>query len=120
VGCGWVPRRGDCGATRRPRCVIPGLRGCLLCSVAVAAGVLADTGADAPPEDVLAQALEAPHRQLARLVEELRAENAWRREEAAHRDAELEKVKAALGVLQRGWFRPVLGAVTAGGCGPGR
>ena len=66
-----------------------------------------------------AQALEA-NRQLARLVEELRAENARRREEAAHRDAELEKVKAALGVLQRGWFRPVLGAVTAGGCGPGR
>ena len=45
--------------------------GCLLCSVAGAAGVLADTGADAPPEDVLARALEA-NRQLARLVEELR------------------------------------------------
>ena len=51
--------------------VVPGLRGCLLCSVAGAAGVLADTGADAPPEDVLARALEA-NRQLARLVEELR------------------------------------------------
>jgi hypothetical protein len=80
--------------------------------------MLADIGADAPPEDVLAQALEA-NRQLARLVEELRAEKAWLREEAAHRDAELEQVKAALGVL-RGWFRPVLGAVTAGDCGPGR
>ena len=83
-----------------PGCVIRGLRGCLLCSVAVAAGVLADSGADAPPGDVLAQALEA-NRQLARLVEELRAENARLREEAARRDAELEQVKAALGVLQR-------------------
>ena len=83
-----------------PRCVIHSLRRCWLCSVAVAAGVLADTGADAPPGDVLAQALEA-NRQLARLVEELRAENARLREEAAHRDAELEQVKAALGVLQR-------------------
>src|SRR5215470_4774157 len=83
-----------------PRCVIPGLRGCLLCSVAVAAGVLAGVAADAPPDDVLAQALEA-NRQLARLVEELRAENARLREEAAQRDAELEQVKAALGVLQR-------------------
>jgi hypothetical protein len=60
------------------------LRGCLLCSVAVAAEVLADAGADAPPEDVLAQALEA-NRQLVRLVEELRAENARLREEAAQR-----------------------------------
>lgn len=68
--------------------------------MAVAAGVLADTGADAPPDDALEQALEA-NRQLARLAEELRAENARLREEAAHRDAELEQVKAALGVLQR-------------------
>ena len=80
--------------------MIRGLRGCLLCSVAVAAGALADTGADAPPGDVLAQALEA-NRQLARLAEELRAENARLREEAAQRDAELEQVKAALAVLQR-------------------
>ena len=57
-------------------------------------------GCDAPPGDVLAQALEA-NRQLARLAEELRAENARLREEAAHREAELEQVKAALGVLQR-------------------
>ena len=96
----WVTRRGDCGATRRPGCVIPGLRGCLLCSVAVAARVLADTGADAPPGDVLAQALAA-NRQLARLAEELRAENARLREEAVRRDAELEQVKAALAELQR-------------------
>jgi transposase len=68
--------------------------------VAVAAGVLADTGTDAPPEDVLAQALEA-NRQLVLLVEELRAENARLRAEAAQRDAELEQVKAALAVLQR-------------------
>ena len=46
------------------------------------------------------QALEA-NRQLARLAEELRAENARLRGEAAHRGAELEQVKAALGVLQR-------------------
>jgi len=49
----------------------------VLYSVAVAAGVLAETGADAPPENVLAQALEA-NWQLARLVEELRAETARR------------------------------------------
>jgi hypothetical protein len=57
--------------------------------------VLADTVADAPPDDALEQALEA-NRQLARLAEELRAENARLREEAARRDAELEQVKAAL------------------------
>ena len=74
-GGGWA--RGDCGATRRLGCVIPGLRGCLLCSVAVAAEVLADAGTDAPPENVLAQALGA-NRQLVRLVEELRAETARR------------------------------------------
>ena len=68
--------------------------------VAVAAGTLADAGADAPSGDVLAQALEA-NRQLARLAEELRAENARLREKAAQRDAELEQVKAALAVLQR-------------------
>jgi hypothetical protein len=78
----------------------PGLRGCLLCLVAVAAGVLADAGADALPWDVLARALEA-NWQLARLAEELRAENTRLREEAVQRDAELEQVKAALGVLQR-------------------
>ena len=49
---------------------------------------------------MLAQALKA-NRQLARLAEELRAENARLRGEAAQRDAELEQVKAALGVLQR-------------------
>jgi len=68
--------------------------------VAVAAEVLADAGTDAPPENVLAQALGA-NRQLVRLVEELRAENARLREEAAQRDVELEQVKAALRVLQR-------------------
>jgi hypothetical protein len=83
--------------------VIPGLGGCLLCSVAVTAEVLADTGAAAPPKDALAQALEA-NRQLAQLAEELRAENARLRQEAARRDADLEQVKAALGALQRTVF----------------
>ena len=40
--------------------------------MAVAAGVLADTVADEPPDDALEQALKA-NRQLARLVEELLA-----------------------------------------------
>jgi transposase len=86
----------------------------LLCSVAVA-------GADALPGDVLSRALGA-NRQLALLAEELRAENARLREEAARRDAELEQVKAALAVLQRMVFglssersRP-----PAAGRGPGR
>jgi transposase len=85
----------------------------------VAAGVLADAGADAPPEDVLAQALEA-NRQLRRLVEELRAENARLREEAVRRDAELEQVKAALGVLQRMVFGRSSERSRPEAAGPGR
>jgi hypothetical protein len=59
--------------------VIPDLRVCLLCSVAVGAGVVAATDADAPLQDVLAAELEAN----ARLAEELTAENAQLREEDA-------------------------------------
>jgi transposase len=49
---------------------------------------------------MLATALEANER-LARLAEELRAENARLREELACRDAELERVTAELAVLKR-------------------
>ena len=77
-----------------------GLRGCLLCFVTVLAGVAAEADADAPLRDVLAAALEANER-LARLADELRAENARLRETLAQRDAELEQAMAALAVLQR-------------------
>jgi len=80
--------------------VIRGLRGCLLCFVTVVAGAIAEADAAAPLRDVLAAALEANER-LARLAEELRAENARLREELAWRDAELERVNAELAVLQR-------------------
>jgi transposase len=73
--------------------VIRGLRGCLLCCVAVAAGVVVEADADASLRDALARALEANER-LARLAEELRAE-------LARRDAELERVNAELAVLAR-------------------
>ncbi|HEV3289554.1 MAG TPA: hypothetical protein VG123_11220, partial [Streptosporangiaceae bacterium] len=66
----------------------------------VLAGVVAEAEADAPLRDVLAAALEANER-LARVAEELRAENARLREELARRDAELERVNAELAVLQR-------------------
>jgi hypothetical protein len=60
----------------------------LLCVVTAGAGVVAEADADAPRRDVLAAALAANER-LARVAEELRAENAWLREELARRDAEL-------------------------------
>ena len=60
----------------------------MLCFVTVLAGVVAEADADAPLRDVLAAALEANER-LARVAEELRAENARLREELARRDAEL-------------------------------
>src|SRR5262245_59418963 len=66
----------------------------------VVVGAVAEADADAPLRDVLAAALEANER-LARLADELRAENARLREELARRDAELERVSAELAVLQR-------------------
>jgi len=72
----------------------------LLCFVTVLAGVIAEADADAPLRDVLAAALDANER-LARLADELRAENARLREELARRDAALERVNAELAVLQR-------------------
>jgi hypothetical protein len=62
--------------------------------------VAVEADADAPLRDVLAAALEA-NEQLARLADELRAENARLGEELAGRDAELERVNAELAVLQR-------------------
>ena len=59
-----------------------------------------EAGADASLRDVLAAALAANER-LARLADELRAENARLREDLACRDAELERVNAELAVLQR-------------------
>ena len=59
-----------------------------------------EADADAPLRDVLAAALQA-NEQLARLAEELRAENVRLREELACRDAELDRVNAELAVLQR-------------------
>ena len=100
-GAGWL------GVTRRARCVIPGLRGCLLCFVTAGAGVVAEADADACLEDALARALGANER-WEQLAGELRAENAWLRaenerlrERDAQREAELERVNAALAVLQR-------------------
>ena len=72
----------------------------MLCFVTVLAGVVAEADADAPLRDVLAAALEANER-LARVAEELRAENARLRGELARRDAELERMAAELAVLQR-------------------
>ncbi len=87
--------------------MISGLRACLLCSVIAGAGVVAETGADASLQDVLAAALEANER-LARLAEGLTAENARLREENARlrerdalREAELERLRAELAVLRR-------------------
>jgi transposase len=68
----------------------------LLCFVTV----LAEAEADAPLRDVLAAALGANER-LARLAEELRAENARLAEELARRDARIEELSAELVVLQR-------------------
>jgi len=84
----------------------------LLCRVAVTAGVAWDAeGAEAlSAECVLAEALEA-NRRLSELAEGLTGENALLREEVARlaardaeRDAELEKLRADLAVLQRMLF----------------
>ena len=95
------------GVTRRAGCVISGLRGCLLCFVTAGACVVAEADADACLEDALARALGANERRE-QLAGELRAENAWLRaenerlrERDAQREAELERVNAALAVLQR-------------------
>src|SRR6266568_5870290 len=82
-------------------CVICDCWWCLLCCVAVAAGVVPDSeGAEASLRDVLAAALEA-NRELTRLAGELREENARLRAENAGQAAELEKLRADLAVLQR-------------------
>jgi len=117
--------------------------------VAVAAGVIQEADADASLREVLAAALEANER-LARLAEDLRAENtrlreenARLREELARRDAQIEQMAAELAVLKRlvfgrsserrgrrrqagmrtaAWARAgSAGAVRVAGCaGPGR
>ena len=77
----------------------------------VAAGAVRDAGdAEAPLADALAAVLEA-NRQLAETAGELRAENARLREDNARllerdaeRDAELDRVRADLAVLQRMLF----------------
>jgi len=68
--------------------------------VTTVAGVAAKADADARLADALVRALEANER-LARLADELRAENARLREELTRRDAELERANAELAVLQR-------------------
>ncbi len=103
----------------------------MLCCVAVAAEVVPDSqGAEAPLRDVLDAALEA-NREMARLVAELREENARLRAESARlraesawQAAELERLRADLAVLQRILFgrssersRP---GRAAGGDGGGR
>lgn len=98
--------------------MISGLRACLLCSVIAGAGVVAETDADASLRDVLAAALEANER-LARLADELRAENAQLREELARRDAELGRVNAELAVLQRLVFGRSPERARPGAAGPG-
>jgi transposase len=76
----------------------------LLWCVTVAAGVVLDSeGAEAPLRDVLAAALEA-NREMARLLAELREENARLRAENAEQAAELVKLRADLAVLQRMLF----------------
>ena len=98
-------------ATRWRGCVICGRSGCLLCRVAVAAGVVRDAeGAEASSGDALAVALEA-NRELSELAERQRAEIAGLREQVARlverdaeRDAELEELRAGLAVLQRMLF----------------
>jgi hypothetical protein len=79
----------------------------LLSFVTVRAGVVAEADADRPLRDVLAAALEA-NKRLTRLAEELTAENARLREENARlreretrREAELERLRADLAVVQR-------------------
>jgi len=76
----------------------------LLCRVAVAAGVVPDSGgAQASLRDALAAALEA-NREMARLAAELREENARLRVANAEQAAELERLRADLAVLQRMLF----------------
>jgi hypothetical protein len=77
----------------------------LLWVVAVAAGVvLGAEGAEAPSLEVmLAEALEA-NRRLSELAGGLAEENARLRACAAERDAEFEKLRADLAVLQRMLF----------------
>jgi transposase len=90
------------------------------------AGAVPDPGdAEAPLRDVLAAALEANER-LARLAQELQAENARLRAENAAQAAELERVRADLAVLQRMVFgrsseraRPEQPAGDGGDAGPG-
>ena len=98
-------------ATRWRGCVICGRLGCLLCRVAVAAGVVRDAeGAEASSGDALAVAVEA-NRELSELAERQRAEIAGLREQVARllkrdaeRDAELKELRAGLAVLQRMLF----------------
>jgi transposase len=79
--------------------------------VTVAAGVVSDSeGAEASLLDALAAAVEA-NRRLAETANELREENARLREEIARlfeqdaeRDAELDRIRADLAVLQRMLF----------------
>ena len=71
--------------------------------------------AEASLRGVLAAALEA-NRELARLVGELREENARLRAENAGQAAELEKLRADLAVLQRMGIG-VVGAVAPGAAG---
>jgi transposase len=82
----------------------------LLCCVAVAAGVLVDAADAGALLDGVAVALEA-NRQLSEAAAGLREENALLREQnallaerVAERDAELEKLRADLAVLQRMLF----------------
>jgi transposase len=96
----------------------------LLWIVAVAAGVVPDSeDAEASLREVLAAALEA-NREMARLLGEVRGENARLREENARQAAELEGLRADLAVLQRMVFgrssergrpRPQPGAPDGGG-----
>ena len=72
--------------------------------------MLAEAGADPSLRDALAAALEA-NRQLVELTGKLREENARLREDnarllarSAERDAELDRVRADLAVLQRMLF----------------
>ena len=77
----------------------------MLWVVAVAAGVVPGAeGAEAPPSEVLlAEALEA-NGQLSELAGGLAEENARLRARDAERDAQLERMRADLAVLQRMLF----------------
>jgi transposase len=104
--------------------------------VAIAAGVVPEAeGAEAPSWEMLAEALEA-NRQLSELADGLMEDCALLREQVARlserdaeRDAELEKLRADLAVLQRMLFgrsseksrpEPPGGGDAAGGDGQGR